>query len=106
MNPRLTRMSRGFTRCSPLPSVGDGSEASVGHDPGVLGERACRVEGSWCGPGGQPLLDLVRRQLDVDLALGDVDGDRVAVLEDGDGTALHCFRHDVADAESATCAAE
>src|SRR5882724_12896202 len=81
------------------PSARDGAIGSGGHEARVLRQHAPRV--ARLGPlhSLEALLQLGGRKLDVELALLDVDHDRVAVPERGNRTAVGGLRGDVADHE-------
>ena len=80
--------------------------AGVGRELRILREHAAGVARLGLLPLGEAGLQFRRRDAEGDRALLGVDGDLVAVLDDGDGAADIRFRRDVADDEAVAAAAE
>src|SRR2546426_3553840 len=94
------------TAISELRSAGDGALRSARHQARVLGHDARDV--ARLGPLDrlEALLELGRRELHVEPALLDVDDDRVAGLQRGDGSAVGGLGRHVTDHEAVGGAGE
>src|SRR5687768_16312355 len=86
-------------------TVGHGPLAGVGNQSRIFGEDAAGVAGLWLPPFGEAGFDFRGGDTKRDAALHTVDGDRVAVFHDGNGTAVEGLGRDVADDEAVAAAA-
>src|SRR5437867_2545123 len=89
-----------------LPLARDGALGGVRHQRRVLVKDATRVARLGRPPLAEALLELGRRQLDVEPALFDVDVDGVAAAQRGDRTAFRRLGNDVGDHETVGGAGE
>src|SRR6202045_2405097 len=90
----------------PWMSCGDGSFAGAADGVGVLGEDAAFVPWLRCLPTCEALGDLFGGDLEAEFAVGDVEGDGVALADGGDGAAELGLGSDVAGHQAAGCATE
>src|SRR5512139_1237487 len=95
LNACLARVRR---VASAVESHGEAAAALGGlGEAGVEAEEALGYPRSRATPGGAARIQLLRRDLQIQAAAGDVHRDGVSVADEGNRTAERCFRRHLAD---------